>query len=233
MAPVHFGRYRFAAALSQGRRVLDLACGEGYGVDLLAAAGASEVVGIDIEADVVRAARARYGRKGLTFRVADALATGEPAASFDVVVSLETIEHVESGPALVAEIARLLRPGGVCVLSTPNRLATGQHNPYHVREYSLPELESMLAGSFVVEGRYAQVPLTPGVRLLRTAYGLAEPLGLVAPLRRVFGLVTGGERWRRRPVEPTRLSASYRPDGPAQPLYFVLVARRRADTADR
>lgn len=230
MAPTHYGRYRFAAGFVQGGRVVDVACGEGYGADLLAAAGAARVVGVDLDEATIRAAAARYRRPGLTFRVADAAATAEADAACDLVVSFETIEHVADAAAFVAEIARILRPGGLFVVSTPNRLVTGQHNPYHTREFALGELVAMLAPAFEIVGLFGQMPVTLGVRVLRALYGVLVRVGLDLPLRALFALASGATL-RQRPVLPTPLPASYREDGPDQPVYLVVVARRRGAPA--
>lgn len=230
MAPTHYGRYRFAAGFVHGGRVVDVACGEGYGSDLLSAAGAAQVVGVDRDEAAIRAAVARYRRPGLAFRVADAAATGEADGSADLVVSFETIEHVADAAAFVTEIARILRPGGLCVVSTPNRLVTGQHNPYHTREFALGELTAMLNPAFEIVGLYSQMPVTLGVRALRALYGVLVRIGLDRPVREVFALASGATL-RQRPVLPTPLKASYREDGPDQPVYLVVVARRRGSTA--
>ena len=105
----HLARYRLAAQLARGRRVLDAASGEGYGSAILAAAGATSVTGIDLDRDAVDHAGARYG---LNFEVADVAALPFPEASFDVVVSFETIEHVPDAVAALREFRRVLAPRG-------------------------------------------------------------------------------------------------------------------------
>src|SRR5262245_4798025 len=105
----HLHRYAYAATLAEGKRVLDLACGEGYGAKMLAAA-ATSVVGIDIDENVVRHATEKYGSTNLTF-IAGSI-TDIPIRddhSFDVIVCFEAIEHIEAHEALLLEVKRLLK----------------------------------------------------------------------------------------------------------------------------
>jgi 2-polyprenyl-3-methyl-5-hydroxy-6-metoxy-1,4-benzoquinol methylase len=118
---LHLRRYDLAATLARGRRVLDAACGTGYGASLLRAQGAAaSVLGIDIDPDTIDYARRRFGAPGVEFRIASAASTGLADASVDLVTSFETIEHMEDPETLLAEFVRVLRPGGTLVLSTPN-----------------------------------------------------------------------------------------------------------------
>lgn len=149
----HWHRYVFAARLARGRRVLDAACGEGYGSALLARAAAS-VVGADLSADVVAHARSRYGANPkLRFEQHDATALDALAdASFDLVVSFETLEHVEAQARMLAGFARVLAPDGLLVISSPDRRTysevAGFRNEFHVRELYREELETLLAAHF-------------------------------------------------------------------------------------
>lgn len=149
----HMHRYAFAAPLARGRRVLDAACGEGYGSALLAAAGA-DVLGLDISADAVTHARARYQHQSnLRFEQADVTALDQlPARSFDLIVSFETLEHVEAQDPMLAGFERLLAPGGVLLISSPDKRTysdlTGYRNEHHVRELYRDELESLLHRHF-------------------------------------------------------------------------------------
>jgi hypothetical protein len=157
----HWHRYAFARAFAPGRRVLDAACGEGYGSALLARAG-GQVLGVDIEPDAVAHARARYaGVAGLRFEAGDATALDAlPNGGFDLIVSFETLEHVHAHERLMDGFARLLAPGGLLLVSTPDKRTytdlTGERNPHHVRELYRDQFEALLAARFPARRLYAQ-----------------------------------------------------------------------------
>lgn len=158
----HWHRYAFARSLARGRRVLDAACGEGYGSAMLARAGAAAVLGVDLDAASVAHAVRRYGAvPGLRFGQADATRLEAlPDAAFDLVVSFETLEHVQDQARLLDGLARVLAPGGVLLVSTPDRPnytpPGGGPNPFHVRELDLAEFEALLAARFPVRRMYGQ-----------------------------------------------------------------------------
>ena len=145
----HVARYRFAKDFAGGRRVLDIACGEGYGAASLAKAGASSVVGVDLSPEACEQARRKYG---VDARPGDAHAIPLPDRSVDLVVSFETIEHVESPGAFVLECARVLEPDGLLIVSTPNRLVYGEGdagNPFHRTEFDEGEFLGLLRPRFL------------------------------------------------------------------------------------
>lgn len=125
----HLARYRFAIDLVFGRRVADIACGTGYGATMLAENGAKEVLGMDISEEALLAAREHCPHPRVSFAIADAQnLTSMQDGAFDVVVSFETIEHLNNVRAYIGEMARILRPGGKFVVSTPDRrLASVMH----------------------------------------------------------------------------------------------------------
>lgn len=149
----HWHRYAFALAWARGRRVLDAACGEGYGAALLARGGA-QVTAVDVSAEALEHARARYGElPGLSFVEADVADLAQlPDASFDLIVSFETLEHLEAQDAMLAGFRRLLAPGGLLLISTPDRRVysdqTGYRNEFHVRELYRDEFEALLGRHF-------------------------------------------------------------------------------------
>jgi len=168
IATEHWHRYAFARALAPGRRVLDAACGEGYGSALMARAG-GDVLGLDIGADAVAHARTRYaGVAGLRFEQADATALqGYADASFDLVLSFETLEHVQAQAQMLDGFARLLAPGGLLLVSTPDKRTytdlTGQVNPHHVRELYRGEFEALVRARFPATRLYGQKNLFQSV----------------------------------------------------------------------
>jgi SAM-dependent methyltransferase len=157
----HWHRYVVARPLASGRRVLDAACGEGYGSALLAQAGA-EVLGIDIDGDAVAHARQRYRNlPGLRFEQGDVTALDVlPDGGFDLILSFETLEHVQAQERLLDGFARLLAPGGLLLVSTPDRRTytdlTGEQNPHHVRELYRGEFEALLSARFAARRLFAQ-----------------------------------------------------------------------------
>jgi len=162
IAHEHWHRYAFARAFVAGRQVLDVACGEGYGSALLCDT-AAHVSGIDIDSRTLAHARATYaGRTNLTFVEGSAAALPMPDASVDVAVSFETIEHLAAAdqPRMLAEFARVLRPDGVLILSSPNRPeyseARNHVNPFHVHELDRDELASLLDPHFPAQRWHRQ-----------------------------------------------------------------------------
>ena len=158
----HWHRYHFAAPLVKDRDVLDVACGEGYGSALLAC-GARKVTGVDLATAAIDHARARYAdRRSLDFRVADCTALPFPDASFDAVVSFETIEHIAAQEAFLDEVRRVLRPEGLFIVSCPNKAEYTDKrntvNQFHVRELYRDELHGLLASRFAHLAWYGQRP---------------------------------------------------------------------------
>lgn len=146
----HLAVYEWIAEQVQGLRVIDMACGEGYGSDVLARR-ASSVVGVDANPDAHEHARLRYRRENLRF-ARDLVETfREPA---DAVVFLQTIEHVQDAPAVLSHFRSLVGDDGVAYVSTPNVLtlapkgAERSDNPWHVHEYKASEYEQMCRGVF-------------------------------------------------------------------------------------
>ena len=156
----HWHRYAFVRELARGRRVLDAACGEGYGSALLAAS-ARDVVGVDVDAASIAHARARYAAlPNLRYECADATSLPFADAAFDLVVSFETLEHLAEQEALLAEFARVLADDGVLVISSPDKHTyseiAGFRNEFHVRELYRDELLGLLQPHFCAIRLYGQ-----------------------------------------------------------------------------
>lgn len=157
----HWHRYAFALSLAVGKRVLDAACGEGYGSAMLGRS-AQSVLGVDIDPASIKHAQDRYGSiPELAFRLDDVTALDAlPDAAFDLITCFETLEHVESQDALLAGFARMLAPGGILLVSSPDKAEysdrRGFHNPFHVRELYRDELEALLSRHFAHTRLFAQ-----------------------------------------------------------------------------
>jgi SAM-dependent methyltransferase len=143
-------RYRWAAGVVAGLQVLDAGCGQGYGSRLLAELGGARLcVGIDVDESTIAAAQTAYADvEALRFEAGDVVGLQFPAASFDVVTCFETIEHVSAQREAIAELARVLRPDGILLISSPNRGIYPPGNPFHERELSASEFEALLKESF-------------------------------------------------------------------------------------
>ena len=175
----HLHRYVLARELAHGRQVIDVGCGEGYGAALLAGLG-SDVLGVDIDPEIIEHARQAYVADNLRFEVgsADGL-EGVDDATFDLVVCFEVLEHMAEHDRLVGTLRRVLRDDGVLILSTPDREpynATRAPNPFHVREVSRDELLALLEPRFAHVALYDQA-LTIGSRLraLGPVEGWSQP----------------------------------------------------------
>lgn len=162
----HWHRYLFAAQFVADKEVLDIASGEGYGSARLARV-ARTVVGVDIAPDAVEHARAAYKLNNLEYVVGKCEAIPLRNHSFDVVVSFETIEHFEDHRAMMLEIKRVLRPDGLLIISSPDKLeysdTPGYSNPFHLKELYGHEFKEILAGSFGKIAIYGQRVLSGSV----------------------------------------------------------------------
>jgi SAM-dependent methyltransferase len=194
----HWHRYLFARKLVAGKSVLDAASGEGYGAAWLAHSAAS-VIGLDLHRPTIDAARQRYRASNLTFEVGSVTAMPFADASFDCVVSFETLEHLEGQEQMLAEIRRVLRPDGFVVISTPNRTEYTErrdfHNEFHVLELDKDEFYALLGKRFPAQRWFGQKllfnsaiwPLQPATRatidwiaLQDRAPSMPEPMYFIA-----------------------------------------------------
>jgi O-antigen biosynthesis protein len=149
----HFHRYAACEPIVRNKRVLDVACGEGYGSAMLAQVALS-VSGVDVSPVAVEHARGSYfeQHKNLSFTCASATSLPFETGTFDVVISFETLEHLREQEEMLTEIKRVLRPEGVLVISTPERETyrefDGGDNEFHVKELSKQEFEELVERFF-------------------------------------------------------------------------------------
>jgi len=147
----HLVVYEWIARQVAGLRVADLACGEGYGSNVLASGGAASVVGVDAHPEAHEHARLRYVSDGLRFVRTLVELYDEPC---DAVVFLQTIEHVRNPGEILDRFRTLVGPGGIAFVSTPNVLtlapagAERSGNPWHVHEYRPEEFAALCRTHF-------------------------------------------------------------------------------------
>ncbi|MGO9639762.1 MAG: class I SAM-dependent methyltransferase [Candidatus Acidiferrales bacterium] len=170
----HVYRYAFASRFVREKRVLDIACGEGYGAAALQKAGAGHVIGVDISEAVCLHAREKYG---IDARTGDAERIPLDEGSVDVVVSFETIEHVPNPGRFLDECVRVLAPGGKLIISTPNKDIYGRavQNPYHCSEMTGEEFRSALRSRFRDCRCYTQRPTAGAWWSARSLVGENSP----------------------------------------------------------
>jgi SAM-dependent methyltransferase len=153
-AAAHLARYLFAAEHARGQRVLDAGCGSGYGCRILREAGATDVVGVDVDEETIRNARRNFGGPGIRFIVDDCETLESAGGPFDVICSFESIEHLRRPDEFLAAASRILGDAGTLVVSTPNRAWTppfvngNPRNRFHVLEWYRDEFRALLQKYF-------------------------------------------------------------------------------------
>ena len=199
----HVHRYLFAAQFCSNKAVLDVASGEGYGTNILASQ-AKSVIGVDVAADAVEHASSKYASDNLSFRLGPAQELPIESQSIDVVVSFETLEHIEGQHKFLSEIKRVLKPNGLLIMSTPDKnvFMADDHNHFHLKELDLEEFQDLIAQNFKHQALGLQKALAGSVIL---AGGPGDHGSL-----EVFG----------RPSRSTFSSSSL----PRDAAYFVAVA---------
>ena len=143
----HLHRYAFALDYVQGKNVLDIACGEGYGAALLAQKALS-VTAMDIDNNVIVAAGKKYRIANLNFKAGNVISTGLQAGIFDIIVCFETLEHTSEHNEMLTELKRLLKSTGILIISTPDKKwysdVPETSNPFHAKELYRSEFSELL-----------------------------------------------------------------------------------------
>lgn len=153
IAILHYQRYKSIISICKGKVILDAACGEGYGSNMLSDVARS-VYGIDLDHDTIQAAAKKYSKENLKYVEGSVAELEFEDAMFDVVVSFETIEHVNDATQqkFIKEISRVLKPDGVLIISSPDKLNYSDipnfSNKFHVKELYFEEFESLLRSKF-------------------------------------------------------------------------------------
>ncbi len=154
---LHLVRYHFAAQFCRNKRVLDAACGVGYGSHFLSKTARS-VTGIDLSKDAIEYARKTYLESNSEFRAMDICSMDFPDGHFDVICSFETIEHIPAAEAYLVEMKRVLQPEGIFIVSTPCPAVTTHkpENPFHYIEWSAGDFKALLGNHFSEVKLFAQ-----------------------------------------------------------------------------
>ncbi|MBU7036563.1 MAG: class I SAM-dependent methyltransferase [Theionarchaea archaeon] len=203
----HITRYAFASTYVTGKKVLDIACGAGYGSSYLAGCGARMVVGVDVSESALAYACSHYTRDNLNFLQGDAVRLPFEDDEFDVIVSFETIEHIAQSQEYVKEMKRVLSPQGIFICSTPHVKYT-RHPVYHVKEFSPEEFFSLLEDTFYRVERYAQ--FITMVTRIRDIIPITEYYGrLVARLKRSLPFKSRLRTFRDRMFPPSSCQHIY------------------------
>jgi 2-polyprenyl-3-methyl-5-hydroxy-6-metoxy-1,4-benzoquinol methylase len=216
----HLERYKFAARYAQGKSVLDIACGEGYSATMIVAAGATSYDGVDINQNLTIYANKKYGSNIICYYTSD-ISSFDSGRRYDLITCFETIEHVPNYKSALLNLHKLLKPDGLLLISSPNRVITSPNcnsfadkpeNKFHTQEFTPDELLEMLRRS----GFSAQV---------RDVFGQRQRLHWLASIRRISPrlsrkLVRIADRWSS-PV-PARIKRFH------DPRYFLVFATKRA-----
>lgn len=155
----HYHRYAFAKRFTIGKNILDAACGEGYGSNILSKY-ADKVVGVDIDKKSISHASKKYSKSNLSYLAASCTSLPFDDNSFDLIVSFETLEHLAEQQQMLAEFKRVLTHDGLLMISTPDKKhysdATGFTNEYHVKELYQEEFKGLLDTHWKYQQWYSQ-----------------------------------------------------------------------------
>lgn len=147
----HQFAYQWAGDLVAGAVVLDVGCGTGYGC-LILAQRAGQVVGIDHDFSAVVYSHQNYGRANISHCQMSAHSLGLKASQFDVTVCFQTIEHLRTPDQFIAELKRVVKPGGKIIISTPNVPAhrtRKRFNPFHEQDLDFDAFQKLVQKHFV------------------------------------------------------------------------------------
>lgn len=162
----HLHRYAAMLELARGKKVLDIACGEGYGAKLLSRL-AEHVTGIDIDKKTIEKASLKYRMPNIEFHCASALEIPAADNKFDLIACFETIEHLDDHDKLLNELKRVLKPEGILMISTPEKAnytdTTKYNNPFHKKELYGYEFKQLINRHFKFASFFSQSSFTGSV----------------------------------------------------------------------
>ncbi|MDD2823055.1 MAG: glycosyltransferase [Candidatus Daviesbacteria bacterium] len=145
----HLARYLFASSFVKGKRVLDAGCGSGYGSNILASyGGAAKVTAVDQSSEAINYASDKYKRSNIEFIVSDILKLDISKDKAEVITAFEIIEHLKEYSLFLEVLKSSLKPNGLLIVSTPNKNASTQDNPYHTQEFTPEQFVNLLKKYF-------------------------------------------------------------------------------------
>lgn len=158
-ASIHLNRYALAKPYCKGKKVLDIACGEGYGSYFIRKWGALEIEALDISESAIERARAHYIDEKIHFVCHRDEKLPYSDSAFDMVISLETMEHIKEAEEFLKELKRVLKPDGILIISCPNdryfqTVGGSGQNPFHEAGYSFKEFKKLLESNFGGNAQY-------------------------------------------------------------------------------
>jgi O-antigen biosynthesis protein len=148
----HVARYQFASKYTKSKKVLDVACGSGYGSEILSESGADYVIGCDISKESIEYAQKHYQKDNIKFVTNDIKKLNFNDEEFDCVISFETLEHIKDQKLVISELKRVLKKDGILIISTPNlesRTNSEENsNCFHEKELTVIEFKELLTEYF-------------------------------------------------------------------------------------
>lgn len=185
----------------KGKKVIDLACGSGFGCEILSRK-AKSVIGVDISSEAIAYAKKQYIHKNIEYVQSDVSKTLIPEKTADVITSFETVEHLQDSQAFIKEVRRLLKPNGTFIMSTPNVDFSVRENPYHVREYTLSECLELLQDFTSIK-----------------VYGQRKVIRPVFNIMKSFPAITSFRPWEAVDIHPISSSTD------SNYCYFIFVCQ--------
>ncbi len=236
------GRYEFALNfINEGDVCLDAVCGSGYG-SIILSRKASKVIGIELDNHALEFARNHYQTDKVSFQKADLTNLLDfPTDYFDIIVSIETIEHIPTHDIMIVEFSRVLKPNGLLILSTVDHevysIKSGIRNKHHINELTKKQLVSVMSRHFKVEELYGQIKYVPLSLLKRIGKKLWLTFLMVLSKIDIFKvryrLITplhldGAVHTVSEGISPQKLSAieQISIDGNGEHYQLIIVARR-------
>lgn len=232
----HLDRYKFALNILNGSEiVVDAACGSGYGSAILAKK-VKKVIGLEISDHALNYAKSHYNASNLEFRKADLGSKLDiPDAFCDAVICFETLEHIVTQEAALAEFRRILKPNGLLLISTPDRdlMSEGgeeSDNPFHVKELNKKEFLDLTGSFFKVEALYGQAPMRnmPG---WKRALKIFRRINFLRKSKQWFAKKLGITRFLHKHFIPTVYMPIERITKEEPSRFYILIAACRNDQA--